>query len=214
MYFLLFLFIIVIIYTMFRKRKENFEFKSKIIDIPEIDKLEIYSQNMFNNDEKDNLIRTLGQDIFSAYKLLKIDSMKNDLWSYCLIYKNGGVFIDEKLELIGDKSIFNKDGLIVVPELNENLFSNSVFSSPKPNNPILKNIIELSVNRIINNEIVKEEMIEYITGKQCFTDGIQQYLSENNKKYYADINNYVKYKSRDITTLEPLNFYKNIVRPI
>jgi hypothetical protein len=50
----------------------------------------------------------------------------------------------------------------------------------------------LSIKRIINNEIIDEEKIDYITGSICFNDGIEQYLLENN------INN----KSRVITILK------------
>jgi hypothetical protein len=201
MYFLFILFIIVSIYILFIKKtwNENFEFKehNKIND-PMIDNLVVYEPSKFTNDDKDKLMRTFGTDIFSVYKLLKSDIMKTQLWSYCIIYKNGGIYSEN--EFTNDISIFDRDGLVVL--IKNNLFYNSLFASPKPNNPILKVIIELCVKRIVDNEIIDDEQIDYITGSKCFTDGILQYLSENDNPIYKNLNDYIKYKSKILTVLE------------
>ncbi len=191
MYFLFILLLIVIIYILYIKKRENFEFKEQ----PSIDKLVIYTPSKFTNDEKDKLMRTFGTDIFSTYKLLKSDIMKNHLWSYCMIYKNGGIYSDEQQ----DTSIFDNDGLVVI--IKDNLFYNGLFASPKPNNPILKTIIELCIKRIIQYDVVDNEKIDYITGSKCFTDGILQYLSENDKPVYRNLNDYIHYKSKLLTVM-------------
>ena len=203
MFFLIILLIIVIIYILVKPKKEGFEFNPEKINLPIKDKLKIYSSSDFNDTEKDKLMYTFGQDIYSSYKFLKLDKMKNNLWSYCFIYKNGGIYINKNK--IEDVSVFDKDGLILIPELNDNLFDSEIFACSKPNNPILKNIIELSIQRILNNEVIREDMIEYITGNRCFTDGVKQYLSENNIPVYNNINDYVKYKTKDITVLGKLS---------
>ena len=210
MYFLLFLFIIVIIYILFKNKREGFEFKPEKME----SSLQVFQQKDITNDEKDKLMLTFGKEIYSAYKLLKIDSMKNHLWSYCLIYKHGGIFINDSKYKIKDKSIFNKDGLIVVPDLKYNLFNNWIFSSASPNNPVLKNIIDICIKRIIENQVIKEEYIDYITGDQCFTDGILQYLSNNNKIIYTNVNDYVQYKNKLFTVVDSREFHKNNIEPI
>jgi mannosyltransferase OCH1-like enzyme len=204
MYFLLLLLLIVIIYLVFRKKKENFEFET-----PEIPTIKIYNHKDYTEEEKDKLMIKFGKDIYNIYKRLKHETMKNDLWSYCFIYINGGVYIDTST-FVGDISIFKEDGLIVVTNEKNNLFCNTIYASSTPNNPVLRNIINLSINRILENEIIKEEIRDYITGEQCFTDGILQYLSENNKKIYEILIDYVKYKNNIITVLDPEIVNKNI----
>ncbi len=202
MYFLLFLLFIVLFYII--TKKEGFETNN----LPEIKQLKLYNTSTTTNDERDNLMKTMGKSIYSVYKIVKYERMKNNLWSYCVIYKNGGLYMDETKN-IQDTSVFNKPGLVVVPEKNDNVFCDWIFSSSKPNNPILKRIIENCVERILDNEIIDEDKIDYITGNICFTESILQYLSENNRQTFDNVNDFVKYRNTDLTVIEPLEFYKN-----
>ena len=202
MYFLLFLLFIVLFYIAIRK--EGFEPNN----LPDMKQLTLYSTSTNTSDERDKFMKTMGKSIYSVYKTVKYERMKNNLWSYCVVYKNGGLYIDET-KGIQDTNIFDKPGLIVIPEKNDNLFCDWIFSCSKPNNPILKYVINNCVERILNNEIMDEEKIDYITGNICFTESILKYLHENNRQVFDNVNDFVKYRNKDLTVIEPLNFYKN-----
>ncbi len=195
MYFLFILLIIVMIYILFIKNNdENFEFKPA--EQPEINKLTVYKSSDYTDNEKDKFMRTFGTDVFSVYKFLKNDKMKNQLWSYCIIYKNGGIYSEET---INDISVFDGEGLVLI--VDNNTFMNTLFASPKPNNQVLKYVIDLSIKRIIDNEITDNSKIDYITGSKCFNDGIIQYMSEHDKPVYKNLDQYIKYNSKLITVL-------------
>jgi len=90
-------------------------------------------------------------DVLNAYNKLIPCSYKSDLWRFCVLYKNGGIYVDIKYEFINnfklieltDKEYFCKDrvehcvytALIIV----------------KPKNEILKYCIQKIVENVKNN---------------------------------------------------------------
>ena len=107
--------------------------------------------------------------------------------------------------------IFINDSLLTVsPENGTNYFCQWTFSAPAES-PILKTIIDLSVERILNTPIKGEHIIHYLTGPALFTDGIELYLKNNNYPVLENKENYVNYPHNILKVFEPKSFHKNII---
>jgi hypothetical protein len=111
----------------------------------------------------------------------------------------------------GYRLFINDSLLCLVPENNTHLCQ-WVFSAPAQS-PILKFIIDLSVERIKNTDNIKgEHIIHHLTGPEVFTDGIEKYLKENNCPYFQDKKNYFPYFDHNILRVFNCNnFHKNVV---
>lgn len=151
-------------------------------------------------------------DIFDCYCKLPLAVMKADLWRYCVIYKHGGIYADVDTICKSSPNLFINEALLCVVPENSTHLCQWVFSSP-PNSPILKSIIDLSVERIKNTGDIKgEHIVHHLTGPGVFTDGIEKYLRENNFSTFENKKSYFKYPNINILRVfNPENFHKNIV---
>lgn len=152
------------------------------------------------------------EKINQAYNMLPMAVMKADLWRYCVIYKYGGIYSDVDTVCNINPNIFiNNSYLTVSPEIGTNYFCQWTFSAPA-GSPILKTVIDLSVERILNTEIKGEHVIHYLTGPSCFTDGILKYLSENNLPIFTDTMQYSRYPSFTLAVFNPYNFHYKFIK--
>lgn len=169
----------------------------------------------FYDDNKCDLFMKdiVGGDIYEAYKKLPMKVMKADLWRYCVIYEYGGIYADVDTICKVNPNIFLNDALLtIVPENNVHLCQ-WVFSAPAKS-PILKEVIELSVKRILESDEIKgEHIIHHMTGPGVFTDGIEMYLKNNNKLVFPNNKKlYFKYPdSSQMRVFNCDNFHKNLV---
>jgi mannosyltransferase OCH1-like enzyme len=145
----------------------------------------------YNNQMCDDFIKNnFDEKTYQAYSMLPINVMKADLWRYCIIYYYGGIYADaDTICKINPNIFINNSLLTIVPE-NETHLCQWTFSAPK-NSPILKTIIDLSVERILNTPIKGEHITHYLTGPGLFTDGIEKYLIENNKPIFSNKKNII-----------------------
>jgi mannosyltransferase OCH1-like enzyme len=159
------------------------------------------------------ILENFDAKIYEAYKKLPLGVMKADLWRYCIIYRYGGIYADTDTICKVNPSIFLTDALLTIVPENSTHLCQWVFSAPK-NSPILKSVIDLSVERILNiKEIKGEHIIHFLTGPAVFTDGIEKYLVENNLPIFDDKLKYFKYPESN--TLRVFNyhfFHDNIVK--
>jgi mannosyltransferase OCH1-like enzyme len=152
------------------------------------------------------------ENVYNAYQKLPMNVMKADLWRYCIIYKNGGIYADTDTVCKVNPNMFINNALLTVaPENDSPFFCQWMFSAPS-GSPILKSIIDLSVERILNiPEIKGEHIIHYLTGPALFTDGIEKYLKENNLQVFDNKNNYIHYDQNILKVFHPKNFHENII---
>lgn len=171
-----------------------------------------FNHYFFDNEMCDKFIKeNFDEKIYKAYSILPVAVMKADLWRYCVIYKYGGIYADIDTICKIDPEIFLTDALLtIVPENNIHLCQ-WVFSAPK-NSPILKTIIDLSVERILTTEIKGEHIIHYLTGPRVFTDGIEKYLKEHNLPIFENKTHYHKYPSNVLRVFNYYYFHDNIVK--
>jgi hypothetical protein len=151
------------------------------------------------------------ENVYKAYSMLPIAVMKADLWRYCIIYHYGGIYADTDTVCKINPNIFINDSLLTIVPENETHLCQWVFSAPK-NSPILKSIIDLSVERILNTPIKGEHIIHYLTGPALFTDGIEKYLIKNNYPIFENKKNYHNYPNPILIVFNYDNFHKNIVQ--
>ena len=176
----------------------------------------IHSNNFnyyfYNNEMCDIFIKeNFDENVYKAYSMLPLGVMKADLWRYCILYKKGGIYADADTVCLVNPEIFLTDALITVVPENKTHLCQWVFSAPA-NSPILKSIIDLSVERILNTEIKGEHIVHYLTGPGVFTDGIEKYLKENNKPIFTNRKNYYKYPEPILKVFNFNNFHNNIVK--
>jgi mannosyltransferase OCH1-like enzyme len=166
----------------------------------------------YNNEMCDEFIKNnFDENVYKAYSMLPIAVMKADLWRYCIIYKYGGIYSDTDTVCKIKPNFFINDSLLTIVPENETHLCQWVFSAPK-NSPILKSIIDLSVERILNTPIKGEHIIHYLTGPALFTDGIEKYLIENNYPIFENKKHYHNYPNPILLVFNYDNFHKNIVQ--
>lgn len=152
---------------------ENKDFKLKYYD---------------DNECKEFIARYFEKDVIEAYNKLKPGAYKADLFRYCILYINGGVYGD--LSQIYHKPLikfidFDKDELYVIEDTIHNPYYETgiqiSFIAAKPKLEIFKN----AINGIIEN--VKNNYYGYntldVTGPYHFA----KYLKGTNIKYKKEL---------------------------
>lgn len=177
--------------------KENTEFNIQLFDLNDCKK---FIRKHFNNN------------VLKAFDCLKPQAYKSDLWRYCVLYINGGIYYDIKfvpdnnfkfIELT-NKEYFVRDlpksgsgivnGLMVVKKNNPNLL--------KAINQIVKNVREknygnctldvtgpLLLKNIWNNDEIEKSNLELIRENRIV------YITMNGKKILAAYPTYRKEQS-------------------
>lgn len=151
--------------------------------------------------------------VYDAYIKLPISVMKADLWRYCILYTYGGIYADTDTICKANPRLFLNSSLLTVAPENKTHLCQWVFSA-LPSSPILKCIIDLSVERILTQKRIHgEHIIHYLTGPGVFTDGIEKYLQQNNKPVFQDKKDYYRYPDASVLCVfNPENFHKNVIQ--
>lgn len=178
-----------------------------------------YEYNFYNNEQCEEFVKNnFDKNVYNAYIKCPKPVMKADLWRYCVIYINGGIYADADTKLVGNiDDISSKKALLVgVPE-NSTHFCQWVFAAP-PKSPILLEIINKVTNKIntadkpINAENYTEHYIHGFTGPAIFSEAIDDYLKKQNLEVYPnDKNEYVGKYNDILYMFDADNFHKNIV---
>ncbi len=172
-----------------------------------------FNYYFYNNDECEQFIKeNFNEDVYRAYMKLPLSVMKADFWRYCIIYKNGGIYADADTVCKYDPNILLKHNhyMVIVPE-NKTHLCNWIFAAPK-NSPILKTVIDLSTEKILNINIIKgEHIIHNLTGPGLLTEGIELYLKNNNYHTFKNKNCYANYCYPELYVFKPRIFHKKYV---
>ena len=144
----------------------------------------LYDDNDIDNFIKDNF----DEKIYNSFKKLKVGAAKADFWRYCVLYKNGGVYLDVDSNILKplNQLIKPDDKCIITRENNKGVFNNWFMIFDKEH-PILWNTIQKCCYNIDNkttNDVCK------LTGPEGpFTDAINetlQPLCSINKNLYFE----------------------------
>lgn len=147
-----------------------------------------YELIIMDDNDIDNYIQNNFPVIYDIFRLIPIGAMRADIWRYCIIYKEGGMYTDIDTECfvpINQWNISNEYEMIISSGSEGDMnFCQFTFASI-PNHPVFKCIIDLCFERLkslnnINN--IRPDDLFYCTGPTVFTDGICKY-------YELDIKN-------------------------
>jgi len=175
-----------------------------------------FEYNFYTDEECEQFIKNnFDENVYKAYMKCPIPVMKADLWRYCIIYKYGGIYADADTICLRDPNIFleKRSYMVCIPETDNIHICNWVFAAPE-GSPILKSIIDLSVERILNNFEKKQHMVHYYTGPGVFRDGIQLFLEKKDLIIFSNTSLYsYAYKNYWLHVFDnPLHFENNIVK--
>lgn len=122
-----------------------------------------YSMILYDDTDMDIFIKTnFSSKIYNCYLQLAVGASKADFWRYCVLYLNGGVYLDIHSNIVKplDKLIREDDQCIITREKNPRIFNNWIMIFEK-NHPILLNAI---LNCCYNIENKTTTSIIYLTG--------------------------------------------------
>jgi mannosyltransferase OCH1-like enzyme len=110
-----------------------------------------FNHYLFDDDDCRNFIKNnFSLEILNAYDTLIPGAYKADLWRYCILYKNGGIYIDIKYEPVNHFKFINlneKEHWVL--DADKNGIYNALMIC-KPNNPILLKAINKTVQHVNN----------------------------------------------------------------
>jgi hypothetical protein len=126
-----------------------------------------YTMYLYDDDTIDSFIRlNFEERIYAAFSKLKNGAARADFWRYCVLYKNGGIYLDIDsviLRPLNELIDFKNDQCIITREGNPGIFNNWIMIFEKEH-PILERTIELCCLNI--EQRIKPALINvcYLTG--------------------------------------------------
>ncbi len=125
-----------------------------------------------------------GGDVLHAYDTLIPISFKSDLFRYCVVYKEGGIYLDIKFEPINGFKLLGlvKNTQVWGSEV-ANLVSSGIFMSV-PGNPILRRAIEMIKYNVANRRI--GGMPTSVTGPCLLTNAFFSISGKNSMSIFGD----------------------------
>ena len=141
-------------------------------------------------------------DILQAYDLLKCGALKADLFRYCYLFLNGGIYIDSKItSLISfDEIIEENDKQVICSDDAPDSFYNGIIITEKNNHNILK-ILQETIKNIIYGNYLND--IHEPTGNKLYFKHLKNISTKLNKK-----KNLVFYNKRIAFKCDYHNYYK------
>jgi len=135
-----------------------------------------YEMKLFDDAEMDSFIKeNYSDEIYECYNNLLMGAAKADFWRYCVLYINGGIYLDIDSNITGslDDLIVGDESCIITREKNPGIFNNWILIYEK-RHPVLLNTILNCVYNIIyktTNDIL------CLTGPVALTNAINHSLT-------------------------------------
>jgi mannosyltransferase OCH1-like enzyme len=119
-----------------------------------------------DNDCRNFIQENFDNEVLWAFDKLIPGAYKADLWRYCILYKNGGIYLDIKFKCInGFRLIALTEKKHFVNDLNENGIYNALIACKSENEILLKCINQIVQN--VKNNYYGESML-HPTGPMLF----------------------------------------------
>lgn len=151
-----------------------------------IEKNPEYDYHYFTTEKcRDFISKNFDRSVLRAYDDLIPGAYKADLFRYCVLYKNGGVYLDScfvcKVPL---KEIIKPEFKFVsaVDRGVKNGLYNA-FIACTPNNPVIKRAIDLAVSRIETRDYGERDL--YTTGPICLGDALSDILKKSRQTNFV-----------------------------
>jgi mannosyltransferase OCH1-like enzyme len=138
------------IFQTHEKRNYSVEMENTINSI--IEKNPEYEYKFFDNNMcREYIEQNFDEDVLNAYDNLNLGAFKADLFRYCVLYKEGGVYIDCKMILNTPlRNIINEHDshILVNDKFQQNNAIYNAFMCSIPNNNLFKICIDMIVNNV------------------------------------------------------------------
>jgi len=163
-----------------------------------------FTYYLFDDNDCRNFIKNnFEPDILNAYDSLIPGAYKADLWRYCILYKNGGIYLDVKYLPVNNFKFINlTENEHWVLDADKNKIYNALIIC-KPNNPILfaaiNKIVENVKNKFYGNDCLDPTgpglLSEFFTSEQKSNFDMYHEFYNNYDNRYIYFNNYIILKS-------------------
>jgi mannosyltransferase OCH1-like enzyme len=181
LYALLFIVGLVVLseYGLSQKESENFDIKNEIPlnifqtwstkDLPvhmknNVDKLQKqnpeFKYHLFDDDDcREYISKHFDESVLNAYDKLIPGAYKADLWRYCVLYKQGGIYLDKKMRCVSDFKLIevvDQEHYVRDVDIPYNIEKHSIgiynaVMIQKKNNPFLMECIQQIVKNVNSN---------------------------------------------------------------
>jgi mannosyltransferase OCH1-like enzyme len=195
-----------------------------------------YSFITYNEETSDYFIKTnFNNLVYKAYNLInpKFGAMKADFFRYCILFINGGIYLDIKSVIITDLDLIIKNDDLCLLDLPRYIESWRVDNNCptyeqwilffSPNHLYLKNMIDMMTFRILNkyepiifnqSNIGNIHRIMFTTGPDALAEIINKYINKTKciLHRHIDYNLYFKHSGyanyKEIYKLNKLEHYR------
>lgn len=167
-----------------------------------------FTYTLFDDTECENLIYSLFEPrVWKAYKSIKAGAFKADLWRYCELYLNGGVYVDIDTVCLGSiDDILDPTATLITPiDFNPvNLFN--AFIAVVPGHPVMLMCIKKIVENVESNK--KQFGLDF-SGPGVLGECVAKYLGMPRKPFVLSdtINKGVQFLDFDKNTEIVSNVY-------
>jgi glycosyl transferase-like sugar-binding protein len=148
-----------------------------------------YEYHFLDDTEARTYIAQHFPEALSTYDCLVPGAFKADLLRYCLMYNEGGVYVDSSMvPLVPLKEIVrSQDELVLVNDIGIPGGLYNAFMASKPQHPVFKKVIELVISRVTNREYGPLSL--WPTGPVALGDAFKDLYSTPRAKWTRYVNN-------------------------
>ena len=135
----------------------------------------------YDDHRRDKYMKTQSKKIYKLFSKLKYQAHKTDLFRYCILYEQGGIYLDADSVIVKkiDTKIFDKDCMFVYDSNCKNIFNGFIYT--KKNNLIIKKVIDYMIKD--DGRLFGLKNIEFDTLGHSYHFNID-FLSIAFQKYY------------------------------
>jgi mannosyltransferase OCH1-like enzyme len=175
--------------------------------------------HVFDDTQCRSFLRAYFPYTVEAFDKLIPGAYKADLWRLCVLYQYGGIYMDIKLECLGNfklYSLVDKEHFVIDRPIHSPHIYNA-FMVCKPNNPFLLECIHQLVENVKNNYYGESplsptgpEMLGRISCKYSLNVDMCHSLHKDTHIMYKNVailKNYEEYRKEQIT-ISPIYYYK------
>ena len=165
-----------------------------------------YSIILYDDNDMETFIKSnFDQDIYNCYLKLNVGASKADFWRYCVLFKNGGIYLDIDSVILQplNQLIKDDDKCIITREGNAGYFNNWIMIFEK-NHPILLEAINQCCYNI-NNKITQDVCL--LTGPWGpFTNAVNKimipFYNKNTNLYFENDDNLNEFLNKNTNTVK------------
>ena len=130
-------------------------------------------------DARKFIEKNFDKKVLIAYDMINPYAYKSDLWRICKIYKDGGLYIDDKLFCISSlrNTIQSDDDLVLCIDIGDKNIFNAIIGAI-PEHPLFMIILNKIVENILNKRILE---IFDITGPELIGKCLLEYTNNTEK---------------------------------